>query len=240
MFKKLNLSIVAVVVVGLAMAGCGSDNPAGPSGAGGVTVQGVLLGESAAFAASSGASSSSGPVTVEVEGTTISVKVSGNGTFELEDVEAGTFTLIFYQNDTELGRVTVTAGDGATVKIVVQKKGKVIVVVELEVDDDDGDDGESTSCLNGVPPGGNLELEGDVEPGGNPESFELAVSGRASNPVTVMAGGANYVCNGKTGDDGCPPEDLSGAKVHVRGTLAGCDADKATVEASEVKIQKLK
>jgi VCBS repeat-containing protein len=239
MYRKLNLLTLAVAVAGLVVAGCGSDNPAGPSGAGGVTVQGVLLGEGAAVSASSGArSASSGPITVEVEGEDISVTISGNGTWEFEGLPAGTFTLIFYQGDEELGRVTVTAGDGATVKVVVQKKGKVIVVVELEIDDDDGDDSESTSCLNGVGSGERLELEGEVE-SGDAQSFELLVNGRASDPVTVMAAGANYVCNGKTGDDGCPPAKLEGARVHVRGLLTSCSGDKAVVQADEVKIQKL-
>jgi hypothetical protein len=119
---------------------------------------------------------------------------------------------------------------------VVQKKGSVIVVVELEIDDDD--DSEAASCLNGARVGEGLQLEGDVQ-SGNAETFELLVSGRASDPVTVMAAGAAFVCNGRTGDDGCPPPDLVGAKVHVSGTLTSCSADKAEVEAREVKVQKL-
>ena len=241
MHGKTSLLIVAVAMAGLALAACGSSNPAGPSGSGGVTVQGVLLGEGAAFTASSNAGTSSGPVTVVVEGTSISVTISGNGTFKLDDLPPGTFTLVFYQDDQEIGRVTVTAGDGATVKVVVQKKGSVIVVVELEIDDGDDDDPESTSCLNGVSPGGQLQLEGDIE-SGNRNFFELRVSGRASRPVKVDAAGATFVCNGRTGDNGCPPkeEELMGAKVHVRGMLTSCAADNvATVQANEVKIQKL-
>jgi len=241
---KTNLLIVAAAVAGLALAACGSSNPAGPSGSGGVTVQGVLLDEGAAFTASSNAGTSSGPITVVVEGTSISVTISGNGTFELDDLPPGTFTLVFYQDDLEIGRITVTAANGDTVKVVVQKKGSVIVVVELEVDDDDGDDGddddpETTSCLNGVPPGGQLQLEGEIE-SGNRDLFELRVSGRAGKPVKVDATGATFVCNGRTGDDGCPPKELEGAKVHVRGILTSCAADNvAAVQASEVKIQKL-
>ena len=121
--------------------------------------RGVLLGEGAAFNSSAGNSSSSGgPVTVVVEGTSISVTISGNGTWEIDDfIPAGTFTLIFFQDGVEIGRVEITAGDGVKVNVVVKMDDGFIVVVKLELDggdddgDDDGNDRKVTICH--IPPG---------------------------------------------------------------------------------------
>lgn len=230
-----------VAVAALALVACGDGNPAGPSGTGGVVVKGVLLGDGAAFTASSSDSddSNAGPVTVMVEGTSISVTVSGNGTFEIEDIPPGTFTLVFLQDGAEIGRVTITAGDGVEVKIVVQKKGSVIVLVDLELeDDDDGDDNDKTCAINGGRVGDGVELEGSVA-SGNSSRFEMSVNGnRASGPVDVDASGASFKCNGKSGGDDCPGAVKQGAKVHVRGTLTSCTANEALVKASEVKVQK--
>ena len=106
-------------------------------GSGGVAVQGVVLGDGASFAASSGASPSSAKaqkVTVKVEGTTITADVSANGTFELKGIASGTFTLVFLVDGVEIGRVVITAEEGSEVKIVVQVKDSVLVVVEIKVE----------------------------------------------------------------------------------------------------------
>ncbi len=139
---KSSFLIVAVAAAGLALAACGDSNPSSPSGTGGVVVRGVLLGEGAAFTSSSSgaASSSGGPITVMVEGTSISVTISGNGTWELEDVPAGDFTLVFIQDGQEIGRIEITAEDGVEVDVVVKIEDGAIVLVKLEFDDDDDDD----------------------------------------------------------------------------------------------------
>jgi hypothetical protein len=239
MQRTRTLLIVALAATAVALVACGDGNPAGPSGTAGVSVKGVLLGEGASFTASSNNGSGSGPITVLVEGTSISVTVSGNGTWEMEDVPPGTFTLVFLQDDTEIGRITITAAEGVEVKVVVQKKGAVIVLVDLELDDgDDDDEADSTCMIHGgrVPDG--IELEGDVV-SGDSTGFEMLVNGnRGSDPVTVDTSGANFKCNGKTGGDDCPGAVKSGAKVHVRGTLTSCTMSEAVVEASEVKVQK--
>ena len=49
MHGRNSFLIVAVAAAALALAACGDSNPASPSGTGGVTVKGVLLGEGAAF-----------------------------------------------------------------------------------------------------------------------------------------------------------------------------------------------
>jgi hypothetical protein len=239
MHGRHSLLIVAVAAATLALAACGDGNPAGPSGNGGVSVKGVLLGDGASFTASSNDGTSSGPITVMVEGTSISVTISGNGTFELEDVPPGTFTLVFLQDGAEIGRITITAGDGVEVKIVVQKKGSVVVLVDLELEDDDSDSDTNKTCrVNGGRAGDRVELEGNVA-SGNSTRFEMSVNGnRASGPVDVDASGASFKCNGKTGGDDCPGAVKQGAKVHVRGTLTSCTMNEALVKASEVKVQK--
>jgi major membrane immunogen (membrane-anchored lipoprotein) len=137
-----SLLIVAVAAAALALAACGDSNPASPSGTGGVTVKGVLLGEGAAFTASSAAGSSAGPITVVVEGTSISVTISGNGTFELEDVPAGDLTLIFLQDGEEIGRIEIKAEDGVEVDILVKIVDSKIVLMKIDFDDEDNDDGD--------------------------------------------------------------------------------------------------
>ena len=232
---------IAIAAAALTLVACGDGNPTSPSGMGGVSVQGVLLGESASVTSSSTASAKAngGPVTVVVEGTSISVTISGNGTFELQDVPAGTFTLVFFQDGAELGRVTITAGEGTRVKIVVQKKGAVVVVIDLELEDDGSDDDASRSCMiNGGRVGDGIELEGDVTSGAR-TSFQMATNGnRASGPVDVDASGASFKCNGKTGGDDCQGAVKPGAKVHVRGSLTSCTVSDAAVKATEVKVQK--
>lgn len=140
MESRRNLLILVVAAAALGLVACGDSSPAAPSGAGGVTVQGVLLGEGAAFTASSAASSSGGPITVMVEGTSISVTISGNGTFELEDVPAGDFTLVFLQDGVEIGRIEITAEDGSEVDVTVRVVDSEVVLVKIDFDGDDGDD----------------------------------------------------------------------------------------------------
>jgi hypothetical protein len=157
MFRKLNLTLIAIAVAGLVAAGCGSDNPADPSGTGGVTVQGVLLGEGAAFTASSGASSSSGSITVEVEGTSIMVTIPPNGTFKLEDVPLRDFTLIFRRDGVEIGRIEVDLAEGiegTLVDVVVKIVDGEVVLIKVDFGDDDDDDGDgggskATVCHKG-------------------------------------------------------------------------------------------
>jgi len=148
-----SLLIVGVAAVALAFVACGDDNPASPSGAGGVTVKGVLLGEGAAFTASSAANSSAGPIEVMVEGTSISVVISGNGTWVLEDCPAGDFTLVFLQDGKEIGRIEITAEDVLEIDVLVKIVDSEVVLIKINFDGDDGDgddDGEKvTVCHKG-------------------------------------------------------------------------------------------
>jgi hypothetical protein len=234
--------VVAVVVAALLAGGCGSDSPTAPGG--GVVVEGVVVGGTASVSAADLQSSAAAArkVTVKVEGTTLTVDVSANGTFKLEGVPSGTFTLVFLQDGVEIGRVVVTAGDDMEVKIVVQVTGSTIVVVELKVEGRDSDKpASSSSCgVNGASLGQGLELEGNVS-SGNSSAFKLSANGRAGFPIDVNAASASYRCVGqaKTSSDAeCKAAVKTGAKVHVSGSLASCTATSATVTASEVKVQK--
>jgi hypothetical protein len=232
-----------VVVTALIAGGCGSDSPTAPA-AGGVVVEGVVVGGTASVSAADLQSSAAAArkVTVKVEGTTLTVDVSANGTFKLEGVPSGTFTLVFLQDGVEIGRVVVTAGDDMEVKIVVQVTGSTIVVIELKVEGRDTDKpASSSSCgVNGASLGQGLELEGNVS-SGNSSAFKLSVNGRAGFPIDVNAASASYRCIGqaKTSSEAeCKAAVKTGAKVHVSGSLASCTASSATVTASEVKVQK--
>jgi hypothetical protein len=231
------LAVLSAVFAALALVACGDNNPAGPSGASGVAVSGVLLAEGASVAASSvhASAASAGTITVVVEGTSLSTTISGNGTFELQDVPPGTFTLVFLQDGTEIGRVSVTAAAGVQVKIVVQKKGAVVVLVDLEVDDGTGPDASGSCLIEGGRVGSPIELEGHVAALSD-TGFTMTVNGnRAHGAVTVNAADSSLKCNGPKSST-C---ELSvNDQVHVRGSLTECDATVATVTATEVKVQK--
>jgi hypothetical protein len=249
MCRRTLLTLVAVA--GLVAAGCGAGRPSSPSaGAKGVAVQGVVLGDGAAFAASSetyASSAKAGKVTVKVEGTTITAEVSANGTFVLDDVPAGTFTLVFIVDGQEIGRIQVTAQDGDEVKIVVQVKNSGLTLLEMHVEHpQSGASPSPTACvIRGGTEGQRIELEGVVSPGGSWQQFDMTVNGeRESGFVHVSADTAttSYRCVGGArvdSDDACKALiAVGGAQVHVRGMLSECTTMEAKVTASEVKIQK--
>jgi hypothetical protein len=236
------LAFLLLAAAAAALTGaCGG--PASPSGA--VVVRGTVLGATAGtVTAQSGeatASAAKGRITVTVaEDPSITVTVSGNGTFVLEGLPLGTFTLVFVQDGVTLGSVTVTGvSEGSDVKIVVRVDGSVVVVVELKVDDRDTDASTANCMINGGKAGQSIELEGNVA-SGSVSSFRLQVNGnRASGLVDVSTSGpSTYECVGQAGKGDCPPSPLAGAKVHVRGTLASCTTSAALVNATEVKVQK--
>ncbi len=245
MNRRLAFLLMAAMAALLTNVACGS-SPTSSSAA--VVVRGTVLeatsGTVTALSAGAMASSSKGRVTVTVaEDPSLTVTVSGNGTFVLEGLPTGTFTLVFTRDGVTLGTVTVTGvGDGAEVKIVVQVNGSTVVLVELKIDDQEADtDQAAKTCLiNGGRAGDKIELEGRVD-SGSVSSFMMTVNGnRASGLVTVNTSGASsYKCVGQAGKGStCPPDPLLGSQVHVSGTLTSCDLNTAVVTASEVKVQK--
>lgn len=246
--RQLPPIVVVLAALAVALACGGSDSPSSPSGRGTVAVQGVVLGMASGggeVTASAAARAASSGITVTVEGAGISTTVSANGTFEIEGVPSGTFTLVFTKDGVEIGRVVITAAEGAEVKITVQIQNTALVVIEIKVDDESDDDGgtattPSTCPISGGKVGSRIELEGDVS-SGTASAFKMKVNGeRASALVDVSASAASFKCNGgaKLSGTECQATVKTGAKVHVRGTLMTCATSAAEVTASEVMVQK--
>lgn len=246
MKQRLLLQWISVMVAAVLAGACGSDGPTAPSG-GGVVVQGVVLGDGASVVAAADgqpASSSAKKVTVRVDGTTLTVDVAANGTFQLKGVPGGTFTLVFIADGIEVGRVVVSAPEGSEVKIVVQVTAGDLVVVEIKVENATPGTTPATasSCVvNGGTPSQGIELEGNVSSGSS-AAFKMTVSGRSSVPVDVATSvSTSFKCIGSakaTSDAECKASVKQGAKVHVRGTLTSCSSSAALVTALEVKVQK--
>jgi hypothetical protein len=240
---------LVVLFAAAALWRCGS-SPASPSGSG-VKLQGVVLQDATGSAASASLSAQSakpGKITVTVqENPTLSVTVSSNGTFTIQGLPAGGFTLLFSVNGAPVGTVAITAvGEGTTVKIVVKVTEQEVELVDMETDGDDATGGlppstggpTNNACMvDGGKIGARIELEGDVDSGTSAQ-FLMRVNGnRSTGLVNVAATAASYKCNGNKTTD-CKASLRAGAKVHVRGTLTSCSTTAANVTATEVKIQK--
>jgi hypothetical protein len=112
------LRSILVVAAALTLLRCGS-SPNSPSGAG-AKLQGVVLQDATAHAQSLAQSAQAGKITVTVqEDPSLTVTVSGNGTFEIQGVPAGGFTLVFSLNGTTIGCGSGSPRlRGTTIKIV--------------------------------------------------------------------------------------------------------------------------
>jgi len=247
---------IAFAAVALALAACGGKSPTAPSAGGsGAVLHGVALGADATASSARGARamSGAGKITVTVkEDPSISTKVSANGTFELENLPAGTLTLEFSVDGKVVGTVTITGVSGdVEIKLTVQITATVVVVVDLEMDGgSSGDTGDAKTCaISGGTVGKGIELEGTVD-SVTGTSLTMKVNGeRASALVTVDASDASFKCNGGAGssdngkDNGksggtCDATSLAaGEQIHVRGTLLACTTTDAQVIATEVMIQ---
>ncbi len=250
MHRQAMLSCTAVLLALVAVAcggGSSPSSPSSPSAAQAVTVQGVVLGGSAAAPLTAQsvqplANAGSGTVTVTVAGTSQTTTVSANGTFELQ-VGAGTFTLIFQSNNVEIGRVEITAQAGAQVKIVVQVQSNSLNVVDIKVESgtETSNDGNPTCTIDGGKAGQGIELEGAAASAlDTADHFMMTINGqRASTTADVSASGASFKCNGKKGKSTqeCKTFLVAGARVHVRGTLMSCTTTPAPVTANEVMLQ---
>jgi hypothetical protein len=119
--------------------------------------------------------------------------------------------------------------------------GQVVLAHEITLQEGEGDDDGAQGCMiSGGKVGKKIELEGTIAAGSTVHFFQLLVNGnRATGPVDVDATGASLKCNGKkTTPAQCEAQVTAGAKVHVSGMLETCDAVRADVTASEVKVQK--
>jgi hypothetical protein len=262
--RRLVVAGLSVGTAALLAVACGGSSPTGPSASTGVRVEGTVLDGSAGtgvVAHSGTAAATSGPVTVTVkEEPSLSVTVSGSGTFELEGLPDGAFTLVFARKGVALGEVPVTgASGGETVKVVVRVDGRTVALVQLDIDGpgalaspsprpspSPSPSPAATCAIAGGTVGQPIELEGHVaelltSPSPGP-AFRMDVNGNRSEvAVTVDASKARFQCVGTAKDGSCPSQLQVGAMVHVSGSLKSCTTGataEATVEATGVKIQK--
>ena len=144
--------------------------------------------------------------------TGLTTTVGGDGTFELEGVPEGGFTLVFTRDGAVLGTIEITgASPGQEIRITVRVTGRRVALVAIEhangddgdagdADDDDGGTDTSRTCaISGGKVGEGIELEGNVD-SGDAAGFELRVNGnRVKNggTVRVNTAGASFKCNGK-------------------------------------------
>jgi hypothetical protein len=233
-----------IAFLALALSGCGS-SPTSPSGMNsGVNLHGLAMGQGAASSSSASgyrAMSTGGSITVTVQGTSLSTTISGNGSFELDGLPAGTFTLVFTSNGVTLGTITITSvPTQAEINLVVHIS-TTVVMVKVEINGTDETDNESnnttkTCLIDGGTVGSSIEVEGSVS-SATGKMFKMSVNGnRASGPVSVDATSASFDCAGVKGT--CDATLLvAGAKVHVSGSLTSCSLTAAQVKANEVKFQ---
>ncbi len=259
--RRLVIAGLLVGTAALLAVACGGSSPAGPSASVGVRVEGTVLDGSAgtgvvAHAGTATASSASVTVTVK-ERPSLSATVPGSGTFELDGLPEGSFTLVFARNGVALGEVPVTgASGGETVKVVVRVDDRTVALVQLEIDGSSAalaspspspsPSPAGTCAIAGGTVGQPIELEGHVmelltsaSPG---PAFKMDVNGNRSGvAVTVDAAKASFQCVGNAKSSSCPSQLQAGAMVHVSGSLKSCTSGataEATVEATGVKIQK--
>jgi hypothetical protein len=240
--RRHGLLSAVIAVLSLVVSGC-SNSPTSPSITS-VTLHGAAFGQSPASTSSAGGLQamsvpSAGRVTVTVqENPSITTTISGNGTFELEGLPAGSFTLVFSSNGVTLGTITITSvPNQAEINVIVQITTTTVILVKVEINGTDTTHDATKTCLiNGGRVDAGIELEGSVSSVSG-TSFEMAVNGqRASGPVTVDTSGASFSCAGVKGT--CDATLLkTDARVHVRGTLTSCSMAAAQVKATEVKFQ---
>jgi hypothetical protein len=179
--------------------------------------------------------------------------VGADGTFELEGVPEGAFTLVFMVDGRRRGAVDIAgAAAGQEIRVTVQLTSSAVTLVHVENgnggagnggddgDDDDGDGASRACAISGGTVGEDIELEGHVA-SGDAGGFDLRVNGnrvKGDATVHVTTGGASFKCNGKPSNSECRATVRPSAQVHVRGRLGTCDQTAATVAASEVKVQK--
>ena len=243
-----SLVLYAALLAAVSMAACGG-NPSGASGA--VVLRGTVVGDASAYAASSSerAAASAARITVTVQqDPSLSTTVGGNGTFELNGLPEGSFTLVFTSNSVTLGTIEITGAEpGQEIRITVQVTTTTVILISIENGDGDEDDGEDsdddadrTCAISGGKVGQQIQLEGNVK-SGDATGFEIKVNGnrvKSGAEVQVTTGDASFKCNGKPTTTECKSTVKEGAKVHVSGMLNTCDLANASVAATEVKVQK--
>lgn len=226
---RRRLAVLTVLAAGL-LSACGGGSPAGPSAAGGVLLEGTLLGGAAAlpFRASAGSSAAEDPITVSCqENPAITATVGGDGSFTLRGLPSGGFTLVFKQGTTTVGTFTFSeVKPNQEITITVALNGRTLTLVEQK--------------RNGIGHG-DLEIEGLVQ------QLVCGVTG-ASACTTVSE--SRFLIDGRTvvarpgqtaireGNTARTVNDVTvGRRVHVKGTWLPAEGASQPVLASEIKLQ---
>jgi hypothetical protein len=208
----------------VALVGCGSDSPSSPSGDGGATLRGTVVGlPSAASRGEVAAFSTAVPYTVRVqEDPNITATIAADGTFTLRGLPSGSFTLLFFDGTTPIGSLLI---DGVNanqeITLTVAVTGGTVTVIEQR--------------RNGIGHG-DLEIEGRVESIGalNPAGeSRFVIDGRTvvarPGETSIREGNRNRTVNDVT----------VGRRVHVKGVWLAPAAGSTTQEvlAHEIKLQ---
>ena len=217
----MRFSFAALMVAVLAFAGCSS----GGGGSTDVTTDKttVVVGKfdapkSAAIPVSIVADAAGDPITVHVlSDPSITTTVGTDGTFTLRGLPQGSFTLVFMQGTTEIGRLDFTqVAANQQINITVQLVGSEVVLVD--------------QSRTGIGDAG-VELEGPIT---------NVVTLNPTGDSRIVVGGKTVIVRPGTtairkGNTSMTVNDLTtGTQVHVKGTTVAGSTD---VLAFEVIIQ---
>ncbi len=216
-------SCAALLVAVVAVLACGGGNPAGASdsstGAGGVTLDGTVLGVPSASAGAGTLSLAALTVTV-LENPTMTVTVGADGSFTLRGLPQGSFTLVFKRDGVELARFTFSeVRPNQQITLTVQMTGSTLAVVEEK--------------RNGIGHG-DIEIEGQVE--------SVLVLSTSSESRFLIRGYEVAVRPGQTaireGNRARSVNDLTvGRRVHVKGSWLPAETRGQPVLALEIILQ---
>ena len=220
MMKFKQARFVAVIaVLAFRLAACGG-NPTGPS-AGGVTLEGTVVGST--FGAASVRGTSSAVLTVVVDGhPEMTTTIGADGRFTLRGLPEGEFTLIFLSNGVPIGTLTFDeVKPNQALTITVSVTGSTVTLVEER--------------RNGIGHG-DLEIEGRVD------QVPLSINPTGDNRFVI----AGYTVIARPGQTAIREgnrarsvtEVLVGQQVHVKGVwLDAATAAAQEVLAWEIKLQ---
>lgn len=222
-------ALALAVASALALIGCGSDNPAGPSGGLGVNLRGMVLdqGVASSFTLSkmAGAQAAGDAMTVTVqENEAITATVGDDGSFTLRGLPEGDFTLIFKSaSGAVLGTLSFSqVKPNQEITITVQVTSGGVMLVEER--------------RNGIGHG-DLEIEGLVD--------QVMTVSLTSDSTFVIDGYTVVARPGQTaireGNRSRTVEDVTqGRRVHVKGVWLAPSSSSGSAQqvlAHEIKLQ---
>jgi hypothetical protein len=219
---RSRLAVLAVLAAGV-LSACGGGNPTAPSANGGVTLEGTMLGGTAAlpFHASAGSAAAAAEITVKCrENQAITAIVGPDGSFTLRGLPSGTFTLDFTRGGVVIAFLTFReVQPNQQITITVAPSGSTLTVVEEK--------------RNGIGHG-DLEIEGLVQ--------SVVILNPAGDSRFVIAGYTVVARPGQTaireGNTARTVGDVTvGRQVHVKGTWLPLEGAVQPVLAAEIMLQ---